>query len=121
MAKQDLAYREDVGCISLVAEGDLTGKMFHVMQQGTAGNQVKIAGASTEQMGVLTNEPLAGEAAKVEYRGVTKVICGGAVAKGPVQSGADGKIITLAAGTKIGTALTSGVAGQIISVMLKLS
>lgn len=101
---------------SLVAGADVARRRFVKPDSNGAGIQT-VAGDAA--IAVSGNDPKSGEVLELAD-GIVIVEAGAAVAAGAsVQSDADGKAITLAAGTKIGTALTAATAaGQLISVKM---
>lgn len=89
-----------------VAAADLTGKAKLGVK--LAANGWNIAGAGEGGVGVLYYEAKEGEACSVGIGGGEEAIAGAAIAKGAsVEVGTGGKFITLASGTKVGTALTA--------------
>lgn len=87
-----------------------------------SGDQVAaVAAIGDVAYGVLQDHPNAGEAASVAVGGISKVVAGGAVTAGAAQYLlADGTVAdSSAVGARlIGTALNTGVAGDIVSVQL---
>lgn len=111
----------------VLANSDLSDKQFtFVKHHGTASNDsvVAIAAQTDIALGVLNNAPKAGQEAEVVFTGVQKVKLGGTVARGDfIGHDAAGLGITRAVasagtGKVYGKALESGVAGQVISVVL---
>ena len=67
-------------------------------------------------VGASMNDPAANEVLEIAD-GIVMVEAGGAIVAGTeVQCGANGTVITLAAGAKVGTALSGGAAGVLITV-----
>ncbi len=111
---------------SFTSTADLSAEPYVVVAVDLSNdNSVVLATADTDPIvGVLQNEPKAGEAALIRFIGTTKVVLGGVVARGDaVTTNATGEGVTTAvAGTAvIGKALDSGVAGDIIEVLLTIS
>jgi len=107
---------------SFEAEADLSAKQYYIMVLGTGANQVNAASAQgAASIGVLQNDPQAGEAAMVRFLGTTKVVAGAAITKGArITTGATGKAEAAATGDYvIGRALEAAAAdGDIIEIML---
>jgi len=106
------------------AETDLSTKQYLVVELGAGDNQVDVCDAQGEiSIGVLQNDPAAGEAALVQFLGTTKAVAGAAITKGArVTTGAAGKVEAAATGDYvIGRALeAAGADGDIIEVLLTL-
>lgn len=126
-----MAYEIPVFDITLIAGADLSANQYCFVKTDANGQAV-LAAAGEPVIGVLQNKPASGQAAQVRIYGVSKVVAGGAVAKGAlVASDATGKAKTAVATTAdttsgalsgshvAGIALQSaGAAGEIISVAL---
>jgi hypothetical protein len=74
-------------------------------------------------LGILQNAPAPGNAADIKWIGISKAVCGAAVAIGnqlQFSSTLAGVVVPWASGQgrTIGSALEVGVAGQVVSVML---
>lgn len=107
--------------VSLPANADLSTKRYYIVDINSSGKVVTQSSAGGRAVGVLNNKPSAAdEAAAVQIGGVAKVILGGTVTAGDnVQSDANGKGITAASGDSVlGIALTSGVSGDIVNVLI---
>ncbi|RPJ37167.1 MAG: DUF2190 family protein [Planctomycetaceae bacterium] len=110
----------------LVASASLAAKQFHLVKLSTTSGQVKVAAAATDAIiGVLQNNPAAGEEAEVAYQGIAKCIAGGAVTKGlPVTSNSTGRAANTTTGNNrlVGMALeTTTTDGDIFPCLLSLS
>lgn len=106
--------------ISVPASADLSASQFRFLQVNSSG-QAALAGATGIAVGVLQNKPpAAGRPATMGYTGVSKVIAGGTVAAGArVTSDANSAAITATTGDSVaGLALTGGVSGDLISVLI---
>jgi len=89
---------------TLLASVDLSSSINLLVVQ-TSG-EAAICGAGAQAIGVLTQVNVAGEAVGIGFNGEFDAISGAAVAEGAeLESDAAGKVITLAAGIKIGYAL----------------
>ena len=129
-----MAYEESLRSISLDADATLG---IYTGVPGTPGSAnpnsgkqycwVKVTGehtvglataAADATVGILQNKPQGvGHAATVGFDGVSKAVCGGAVAAGAkVGPDTNGNTVTAASGP--GIALASGTAGAIIPVLL---
>lgn len=119
-----MATEQKLSVVSLPASGDLSAKQYYILKlvntSGTA--QVSVAGVDDRPVGVLQNVPnAAGRAAEVGFAGITKVILGGSVtAADSLTADSNGKAITNGSGDAytVGTALSSGASGDIISMLI---
>ena len=67
----------------LTAAASLTAKQYHAVMLATTARQVKAASAATVAIvGILQNDPAAGEPASVVGAGMTKAYSGAAIAAG---------------------------------------
>lgn len=97
-----------------------------IVKHSAADDRVVQAAAATDKLiGISDNfAPALNERCDVIVHGIGDVICGGAVTRGdPITSDANGKAVTAApaAGANnrtIGIAMASGVAGDIIPVLI---
>lgn len=107
------------------AENDLSTKQYTIVELGAADNQVDTCDAQGEKsVGVLQNDPGAGEAALVRFLGTTKVKAGAAITKGAfITTGAAGKAEAALTGDYIiGRALEAAAAdGDIIEMQLMIT
>lgn len=116
MAYQNVSHHS----LSLVAAADLSAKQFCAVTVNSAG-RAAIADADDQVIGIVQNNPAAGQAANIAFGGVSKAKLGGTVAAGArVTSNASGEIVAAASAgdSVIGVALTGGASGEIISVLL---
>lgn len=113
-----MAYTEHTTSVTLTAGADLSTHQFKFVSVDANGDVVLTADDAKAQ-GVLMNAPGDGEAATVAINGIVKVECGAAVtAGGAVSSGANGEAKNAASGEVLGTALETGADGRIISILL---
>jgi hypothetical protein len=88
--------------ITFKAGADLSAYRYAPVKLGANANEVLLAGAGDEVIGILQNEPGNGEAAAVRIAGTSLVKAAGAITKGAavVANGAiaDGKVTTAGAG-----------------------
>lgn len=118
-----MAYEERLEVLSRPAGADLSNlaaNQYRVVRLNASGHVIAIAATTDNPFGVLQNDPRNGQAARVATGGVSKVRLGGTVAAGDrLGVAADGRAVVGALGSRIiGTAITSGVANDIISVNL---
>lgn len=100
---------------------DLSGNIYRGVAV-TGGVATAISGATDVVVGFQLNNPTAvGQDVTLESNGIALAECGAAVTAGTeVSIMADGKIEDQnASNTTVGTALTTGVTGDIISIKLK--
>lgn len=101
------------------AATDFTGKQFHFAKLALNG-QVALCGNGEAGLGIIQDEPKQGQAVNVAIHGISKAVAGGNISEGDaLQANAAGKAITKGAGVELAVALESGVANQLISVLLK--
>ena len=77
--------------ITFRAGADLSASQFAGVKLGANANEVVLAGANEEAVGILQNAPTSGKAAQVRVAGTSKVKASAAIAKGLA-------IVTAAAG-----------------------
>jgi hypothetical protein len=114
-----MAYEESAVMITVPANGDLSASQFKFVAVNSSGRLVA-SGAGAGAIGVLQDDPrAAGRPGLVAIGGVVKVKAEGTIAAGAaVASDADGGAVVAASGNVIlGTAMTGGVNGDIISVL----
>lgn len=119
--------------VSFEAENALAEK-YVCVELGTSDNQVDLPDTANEQIvGVIQDTAEAGQAVPVMISGITKAVCGATVTKGDklttvVSTGRVQKAVDPTAtwtGTSasteniIGVALESGVAGEVIKMLLR--
>lgn len=111
---------------TLVAGADLSAKQYHFVKidNGT-GNAVLVNGATDRPVGVLQNNPIAGQEAEVLIVGGTKVVAGGTASAGqPLFASASGNAVTLTFGTTgsaayaVGTFVTAGSASAVTTAVI---
>lgn len=114
-----MATENRVFSITLLAAADLSNSQFRAVQVNSSG-QVALAGATGIAAGILQNKPASGRAATFGYQGVSKLVLGGTVAAGArVTSDANSAGIAATTGDSVlGVALTGGVSGDVISVLI---
>lgn len=110
----------------LVAAADLSTKQYHIAALASTARQVKVAAAATGTViGILQNDPLAGEAASVVCAGMTKSVAGAAIAVGDLlTANSTGQCIatTTANNKVVGKALTAAAnAGELFELIVGLS
>lgn len=108
--------------ITLPAEADYstTGQYLFVNIH-TTGNAILVASQGAAAVGVLSNNPNIGQAARVVYGGRTKVMSGETTiaAGSKLTTGADGRAETAASGDHVvAVAITGGADGTIIDALL---
>jgi hypothetical protein len=115
-----MAIQENFQTITLVAGADLSERQYRFVSVNASGEAVA-AGAGANAIGVLQNDPVAGQAATIAISGVVKVEAGGAVTRGgQVASGANGVAANAANDNNtLGTALETGANGRIISMLFQ--
>ncbi len=112
----------------LPAEVDLSTKQFCAVDAvtasavtGTDGASVNLpSGSGDPTLGILQNNPIAGEAAAVMCEGVSKALIQGSVSVGnQLMSVPSGKLAVATSGKNVvAKALEAGVDGNIVSVLL---
>ena len=113
------AYQMPFKAITLVAGADLSDKRYHAIAVNSNGEGV-LATATTAGIGLLQNGVKSGQPATVLTDGAGYCIFGATVAAGQeVQADANGKIVPLASGKKIGVCLVGGESGSIGTIILK--
>lgn len=113
-----MAFESNLVCITTVAGSDLSAHQYHFMVIGSD-EEISEAGNTVHVDGVLQNKPVSGAAATLAISGISRVVLGAEVHAGDlVMSDASGKAVRAAAGQIAGKALESGVAGDVIPVLL---
>lgn len=116
-----MAFEMPVLDVSFVAAADLSGSQYAAVTLDGNGKAVLATTAGEVCVGVLQNDPRAGETAQVRVYGVTMVKAGAAVTPGQlVSNDASGLAVPATTGqVALGIALDGAAgAGQIISVLL---
>lgn len=110
----------------LVASATLAAKQYYVVQASSTAGEVKVGAtaASDPILGIVQNDPAAGEVALVQYGGIAKAAAETSVTFGSrVTTSSTGRVKTTTTdGDKVvGIALAaSSAAGDIIPVLLSL-
>lgn len=110
----------------LVATGDLSSSQYKIVKASSTAGAVKVAAtAATDAiLGVLQNDPTAGQAAEVAFNGICKVLAEASVTYGSsvtVSSTGRAKTTTTDGNRIVGIALAaSASAGDIIPVLLSI-
>ena len=113
-----MSVQEALISVTLPAGADLRTHQFKFVSVGADG-RVALTANDAHADGVLLNDPNTGEVATVAISGIAKVACGAGVTRGGgVSSGANGAAKTAASGAVMGTALETGANGRIISILL---
>lgn len=117
-----MAYEETIIKVSAVAGVDLSAEAnrYTGVKLNASGSVIKIAALTDNPFGVLQNDPRQGQAAAIAVSGISKVKAGAVIAPGDQFSfNTSGKAIIGAVGAKIvGTAVTGGVANDVISALI---
>jgi hypothetical protein len=116
-----MAYKESQISVTLEAGADLSANQFHFVTVDADG-QLSVSTDGAASVGVLLNDPsAAGRAAEVCIGGLTRVEAGGNITAGdPVASNATGEAIEAGSDDIIlGTALTDGDDGEVISIIFQ--
>lgn len=86
---------------TFVAGADLSAKQYHFVKLESDGEIVACSGITDRPIGVLQNDPVAGQEAEVVITGITKVIADEALAAGDViATSADGQAQVCVVGTE---------------------
>lgn len=113
---------ENLKIHGLTATGDLSGKQYYVVALASTARTVKVAsGATAANIGILDNDPVAGQEASVIGGGMAKALAGGNISAGAmVTANSTGVCIaTTTAGNKvIGKAVTGASAGQLFELFV---
>lgn len=117
-----MAYENILFDWSFINTGATLVKFTIVKADTAANNSVVVnAAATTWPVGIAQDTPATGAIAQVRVLGISKVLAGGTIAAGDrLTSDSAGKAIatTTAGNVIVGTALTAGVANDVISVLL---
>jgi len=118
-------FKSELLAYTLEAAADYTADQFTFMDVDTNGRAVQVSSAGGRAIGVLQDKPSAlGQAAKIQFGGVTKVVAGAAVTMGDdVQSDGNGEAINALTGDIVlGVAMeTAAAQGEIISVHIGIA
>lgn len=107
----------------LVATSTLASSQYYVVQLSSTAGEVKLATSGTSKIiGIVQNDPAAGEAADVAFVGIVKAACEASTTIGAyLTSSSTGrvKITTTDTNTAVGIALEAySTAGGIIRVLM---
>lgn len=106
----------------LTASADLSAKQYYVAALNSTG-QVKVGAKTAANIGILQNDPAAGEPASVVAAGMTKAYAGGDIPRGSwVTANSTGLCVvsTTANASMIGRAVTVGASGKLFEVFVSL-
>lgn len=114
-----MATVDNIQTINAVAGANLSAGQYLFVKQHSVAGEVVLAGNGENALGVLLNDPVAGQAATVAIAGKMKVIAGGTVGVGAlVSADAAGKAVVPATGEYVlGVALSGGAANQVIEIL----
>lgn len=130
-----MAYQGHGIDISRAAGADLSAQQFRAVKLNASG-QVVVAGAGEAAIGILQNNPGAGQAATVRVAGISKARAGGTIAAGgDVASNASGALVAATAGRTntsdagaaadpligshvLGTALEGAASGDVFPILV---
>lgn len=116
-------FEHDYESITLVATGDNSGKMHHIVEL-FANQTCGFPAANNGGYGVLKNKPQDGEPATVAIRGTTKITAGAAITAGSwVRAQSGGAVVAVTSGatvpfTRVGRALVAAASGDTVPVTL---
>jgi Tol biopolymer transport system component len=98
--------------ITLEAAADLSAKQYHFVKVDSSGKAAACSGATDVPIGVLQNDPTAGQTAEIVVTGVTKISSDAALNEGDlIGTSADGQ----ADAKTPGTDTTNYVVGQMMT------
>jgi hypothetical protein len=120
MTATKVAYENDSDTLVKPAYADYSTKQYYAMYLYSDG-RAKICGANADMTGILENKPNAQDQdAELKVRGIAKGVLGYAVTVGNALSTRSDGTFGPQSSTypKVGTALDSGSAGDIISILL---
>lgn len=119
-----MAFDLNERCISLTSAADLSANQFQLVKLDGSGDVVLVDGEADLAIGVLTNEPLSGESARVCVGGVTRIrvdsagitvgqrIGNGAASNAQIDEATGAGVISY------GTALATGAQDEIVSCLV---
>lgn len=118
-----MAYEERLVNVSYVASANLSAEQYRMIaianQAGRTQAQRAVVGDRV--VGVLQNNPVAGDVATIAVGGVTKCVAGGTITAGQsVTTDAAGRATATLTATdyRVGVAQESAVVGQIFALLL---
>ena len=116
-----MAYEIPGFSFSLPAAADYSAEQYKFVKINTSGQAVLVAALGVDVTGVLVNDPAAaGRPATVVTSGVVKVYAGATVTVGAkVVADATGRAIIADGPKAIGTFLTAGAVGEVVSILLE--
>lgn len=110
--------------VTLVAGADLSAEQYKFVKLNSSGQAVVCAAITDRPIGILQNAPTSGQEAEVLVVGGSKLKAGGSITEGAmlgITSAGLGKAIVAGTDTTqytLGTALTEGASGEIITVVI---
>lgn len=110
--------------VTLVAGADLSAEQYKFVKLNSSGQAVVCAAITDRPIGILQNAPTSGQEAEVLVVGGSKLKAGGSITEGAmlgITSTGTGKAIVAGTDTTqytLGTALTEGASGEIITVVI---
>lgn len=118
-----MSYEERLVNISATASADLSAQQYRFVALANQSGRVQAQRAvvGDRVMGILQNNPVAGDTATVAIGGVSKCVAGGTILAGAsVTSDAQGRATSTLTGTdfRAGVAQEAAVVGQIFAVLL---
>jgi hypothetical protein len=114
------AYEKVSFEVSLLAAADYTTKQFLAVKQSSSGIATVCSTAGERAIGILQDAPLAGAAGLVAVSGISRAYIGGTVAAdADLAVATTGRLVAATTGDYVvGRAMSSGVSGDIIPVLL---
>lgn len=118
-----MAYEERLVNISATAAADQSANQYRFMALANQAGRTQCQRATSLDriIGVLQNNPVAGDTATIAVGGVSKVVAGGTITAGQsVMTDSAGRAIAYSGTTehKAGVAQESAVVNQIVAVLL---
>jgi len=119
-----MATEEALKCLTYLANGDMSANQYLWVAPGTGAPtpQMVLAAEASNAIGILQDKPAAaGRAGRVAIGGVSKAILGGTVTRGDkITCDSAGKTVTVGSADdyQLGIAQESGVANQVIAVLI---
>lgn len=111
--------------VSFVAGADLSASQYRFVKLDTDGEVIAASATTDRPIGVLQNNPTAGQIAEVTVVGGTKLKAGGSASVGnPVFTSASATAVTATIGSAastfyvLGTFLEDAAAGQVVSTVV---
>tara|TARA_R110002012_G_scaffold6631_11_gene31707 strand:+ start:1315 stop:1710 length:396 start_codon:yes stop_codon:yes gene_type:complete len=122
MSAYDFTSANDIG--TLTAYDDLSAKQYYFVKLQSATQVTACAAITDKPIGVLQNNPTAGQQAIVRPFGVSEMSADGTIAVGAsLGTSADGQADSIAAGTDttvylVGTAIGAASAGETFTALI---